>query len=93
MDIDELKKVIEKGPAKGNLHIKDSNSKEVGHIEVNPMLHIIFSVSVYKGQKWIDIRTWILGNAGWMPTKKGIHLPADDFEKFREKLGQMQEFL
>jgi len=93
MDIDELKKLIEKGQAKGNLHVKNSNSKEVGHIELNPMLHIVFSISLWKGEKWVDIRTWVLGEGGWMPTKKGIHFSANDFDKFRERLKEMQKFV
>ena len=83
MDIDEPKKLIEKGQTKGNLHVKNSNSKGVGHIELNPMLHIVFSISLWEGQKWFDIRTWVLGEAGWMPTKNGIHFSANDFEEFR----------
>lgn len=93
MDVDEMKKLIEKGQDKGNLHVKNSNSKEIGHIELNPMLHIVFSIILWKGQRWVNIWTWFLGDADWMPTKKGIHFPANDFEKFRERLGQMKEFL
>jgi len=93
MDVDELRKLIEKGRAKDNLHVKNSNAKEVSYIELSPMLHIVFSISLWKGRKWVDIRTWVLGNAGWTPTRKGIHFSANDFEKFKEKLEQMEEFL
>lgn len=64
--------------------IKDSDDQlNVGSLELNPTQKVIFSVSAFKGRKYIDIRHWIQAESGgWTPTKKGVHLSFDKFGEF-----------
>lgn len=61
----------------------------IGYLELGPTQKLIFSISNFKGRKYIDIRTWFQDQAGdWKPTKKGIHFSTDKFKNF-EKLSKI----
>lgn len=93
MDIEQLKRMIDKRAKENQLHLKDPNSIEVGYKELNPMIHIVFSISVWRNQKWFDIRTWVLGNSGWKPTRKGLHLSIDGYKEFKKELEKLESFI
>jgi hypothetical protein len=59
----------------------------VGHLELSATQKLVFSISSYRGRKYMDIRTWFQDQAGdWKPTKKGIHFSFDKFEDFEKML-------
>ena len=69
--------------------VKDTDDLiNIGYLELTPTQKLIFSISSFKGRKYIDIRTWFQDQAGdWKPTKKGIHFSTDKFKNF-EKLSK-----
>lgn len=86
MEFTELKKKIE---TDFNLSEKPDFVKDtdelinLGYIELNPTQKLVFSLSHFRGKKYIDIRTWFQDQSGaWKPTKKGIHLGTDKFKEF-----------
>jgi hypothetical protein len=63
------------------------DSLSVGHLELGATQKLVFSISSYRGRKYMDIRTWFQDQAGdWKPTKKGIHFSFDKFEDFEKML-------
>jgi hypothetical protein len=70
--------------------VKDTDDLiNIGHLELTATQKLIFSISNFKGRKYIDIRTWFQDQAGdWKPTKKGIHFSTDKFQYF-EKLSNI----
>ena len=66
--------------------VKDTGeSMSIGHIELNATQKLIFSISSYRGKKYMDIRTWFQDQSGeWKPTKKGVHFSFDRFEDFEK---------
>ncbi|MCK4836227.1 MAG: transcriptional coactivator p15/PC4 family protein [Candidatus Aminicenantes bacterium] len=92
MEFVELKKKIEtdfKLPEKPDF-VKDTDDLvNLGYIELNPTQKLVFSISNFRGKKYIDIRTWFQDQSGaWKPTKKGIHLSTDKFQEY-EKLSKI----
>ena len=86
MEFAELKKKIEtdiKLSEKPDF-VKDTGDLiNLGYIELNPTQKLVFSLSHFRGKKYIDIRTWFQDQSGaWKPTKKGIHLSTDKFSEF-----------
>lgn len=87
MEFIDLKKKIE---AELNLEkpdfLKDTNDLvNIGQIELTATQKLIFSISNFRGKKYIDIRTWFQDQAGdWKPTKKGIHFSIDKFQDFEK---------
>jgi hypothetical protein len=87
MEFIDLKKKIE---TELNLEkpdfLKDTNDLvNIGQIELTATQKLIFSISNFRGKKYIDIRTWFQDQAGdWKPTKKGIHFSIDKFQDFEK---------
>lgn len=51
-------------------------------------------VSEFKGKKLLNIRTWYTNDAGELaPTKKGVTLSYEQFQKFQTILPQIEELL
>jgi hypothetical protein len=91
MEFADLKKKVESElKLEKPTFVQDTEtSLNIGHIEMNPTQQLVFSVSSFKGKKYVDIRTWFQDQTGeWKPTKKGIHLSVEKFEDFK-KLSQV----
>lgn len=73
--------------------IKDNDEVlNICSVELNATQKIIFSISVYRGKKYFDIRTWFQGDSGeWSPTKKGIRLSFEKFADFEKAMGLIKE--
>lgn len=86
MDFAELKKKIETDIhlAEKPDFVKDTDDLiNLGYMELTPTQKLVFSLSHFRGKKYIDIRTWFQDQSGaWKPTKKGIHLSTDKFQEF-----------
>lgn len=55
---------------------------------------IVFSLSEFKGKHYADIRVYFEDDEGeWKPTKKGISISVERFAEFKERLGQLEQFL
>ena len=83
MEFDDLKKKVEKElDLKKPDFINDAaNNLNIGYLDLSSTQKLLFSISNFRGKKYIDIRTWFQDQSGeWKPTKKGIHF---DFEKFQ----------
>jgi hypothetical protein len=51
-------------------------------------------IGEFKGKKLLHIRTWYTNEAGELaPTKKGVALSYDQFEKFKSVLGQVDDIM
>lgn len=60
----------------------EKNSKEVFRI----------SISEFKGRNFLDIRVWYRNADGeFAPGKKGVAIPADKFDEFKEILLRSEE--
>lgn len=70
--------------------VKDTEELiNIGYLDLTPTQKLIFSISNFRGRKYIDIRTWFQDQGGdWKPTKKGIHFSTDKFQDF-EKLSKI----
>jgi hypothetical protein len=91
MEFSELKKKIEADLKLDKPDFVDDTEDLVnlGYIELSATQKLIFSISNFRGRKYIDIRTWFQDQSGaWKPTKKGIHFNTDKFADF-EKLSKL----
>jgi hypothetical protein len=51
-------------------------------------------IGEFKGKKLLHIRTWYTNEAGELaPTKKGVALSYEQFEKFKSVLGQVDDIM
>ena len=83
MEFEDLKKKIkdELKFQKPDFSSDTASNLNIGSIDLSSTQKLLFSISNFRGKKYIDIRTWFQDQAGeWKPTKKGIHF---DFEKFQ----------
>ncbi len=90
MEFSELKKKIETDLQleKPDFVNDTEDLVNLGYIELTATQKLIFSISNFRGRKYIDIRTWFQDQSGaWKPTKKGIHFSTDKFHDF-EKLSK-----
>lgn len=91
MEFTELKKKIksELKLEKPDFVADTEDLFNLGFIELTATQKLIFSISNFRGKKYIDIRTWFQDQSGdWKPTKKGIHFSTDKFHDF-EKLSKL----
>jgi hypothetical protein len=50
---------------------------------------IVIGVREYKGKVGVDIREFVTGEKYTGPTKKGLRIPAEKFQEFREMLNSV----
>ena len=76
MEFEDLKKKIkdELKFQKPDFSSDTASNLNIGSIDLSSTQKLLFSISNFRGKKYIDIRTWFQDQAGeWKPTKKGIH--------------------
>jgi hypothetical protein len=91
MEFTELKKKIETELKLDKPDFVDDTEDliNLGYIELTATQRLIFSISNFRGRKYIDIRTWFQEQSGaWKPTKKGVHFSTDKFQDF-EKISKL----
>ena len=52
---------------------------------------IVVGIREYKGRVGVDIREFITGERYTGPTKKGLRIPAESFQKFKEMINSITD--
>jgi sporulation protein YlmC with PRC-barrel domain len=69
--------------------------KEIGKITKGEyqgaVTDIVIGIKEYKGKVGIDIREFVTGEKYTGPTKKGLRIPAEHFQKFKEMINSISE--
>ena len=68
----------------------EDQGKLIGTIQKSITEEIRIQERTYKGNAYIDIRTYFVGDTGeWIPTKKGVSITKEKFKDFFEILKQI----
>ena len=70
-----------------------SDLTEVASLAKNASTKIVFSVTEYKGQRYVDVREHVTSATYTGFTKKGIRLHADQLDGFIERLQKVKSTL
>jgi hypothetical protein len=55
---------------------------------------IVFGVSEFRGKNYANIRIYYEDDEGeWKPTKKGISVNLEDFEDFKQRVAELDDYL
>jgi hypothetical protein len=55
---------------------------------------IVFGVSEFRGKNYANIRIYYEDDEGeWKPTKKGISVNLEDFEDFKQRVEELENYL
>ncbi|MCK5624247.1 hypothetical protein KAI04_00205 [Candidatus Pacearchaeota archaeon] len=69
--------------------------KDIGKINKGEfqgsVTEIVVGIREYKGRVGIDIREFVTGEKYTGPTKKGLRIPADNFQEFKEMVNSIDE--
>jgi len=69
--------------------------KEIGKINKGEyqgtVTDIVVGIKEYNGRVGVDIREFTTGERYTGPTKKGLRIPAESFQKFKEMINSIKE--
>jgi len=69
--------------------------KDIGKINKGEfqgsVTEIVVGVREYKGRVGVDIREFVTGEKYTGPTKKGLRIPAEKFQEFKEMINSITE--
>lgn len=66
----------------------------IGEMEKGWNEKVIFSISEFKGKNYANIRIYYEDDEGeWKPTKKGVTVPLDTFNEFKENIEKLESYL
>ena len=69
--------------------------KDIGKINKGEfqgsVTEIVVGIREYKGRVGVDIREFVTGERYTGPTKKGLRIPAESFQKFKEMINSIDD--
>tara|TARA_Y100000310_G_C20633582_1_gene789982 strand:+ start:642 stop:974 length:333 start_codon:yes stop_codon:yes gene_type:complete len=69
--------------------------KDIGKINKGEyqgsVTEIVIGIREYNGRVGVDIREFVTGDKYTGPTKKGLRIPAESFQKFKEMINSIDE--
>lgn len=96
MEFEELKKRVEKDfkLEKPDFMTETATNLNIGAVDLSATQKLIFSISNFRGNNYLDIRTWFQDQSGeWKPTKKGIHLNFTKYEDFKQIINTVSDII